>query len=356
LLAEFIESHHAELVARTRAKAVPSPGPRTAEIEADYGVPLFLDQLVETLRRSLTTGDAISRSARIHGRVLLRTGFTVAQLVHDYGDVCQAVTELAVEKDAPITAGEFRVLNRCLDDAIAESVTEYTAQREQTIVDEGTRRLGTVVHEIRGRLSTAMMSFYLLKEGRVGISGPTGSILERSLKRMGDLLDRSYAEIRLASGSGELERVLVPELLEHVEVDASIEANTRGVILTFDAGPPGVYVKVDRLLIMSALANLLQNAFKFGRAQGRVSLRTRSTAEHVLFEVEDECGGLPPGRAEELFLPFRQRSPDRTGLGLGLDIARQSVEACGGTIRVTDLPGSGCVFTIELPRQPAPEP
>ena len=73
--------------------------------------------------------------------------------------------------------------------------------------------------------------------------------------------------------------------------------------------------------------------------------------------MEDECGGLPPGRAEELVRPFAQRGPDRTGLGLGLTIASESVVANGGEIRVRNLPGRGCIFTIDLPGLvPAPAP
>jgi signal transduction histidine kinase len=75
-----------------------------------------------------------------------------------------------------------------------------------------------------------------------------------------------------------------------------------------------------------------------------------SSTSRVLIEVEDECGGLPPGKAEELFLQFEQRGVDRTGLGLGLSISRRSVEADGGEIHVRDLPGVGCVFAIDLPR------
>lgn len=353
MLSELIQTHRAELVARTRAMASSSPAPRTTEAEPESGVPRFLDLLAETLRRSRTTDPAISRGAGIHGRVLLRTGFTVAQVIHDYGDVRQAVTELASEKGAPVTVDESRLLNRCLDDALAEAVAEHAAQREQSIADEGTHRLGVTVHEIRGLLSTAMMSFHLLREGRVGVVGSTGNVLGRSLKKMCDVLDRSYAAVRLTSGTGALERILVSALVEHVEMDGALEAGARGLSLTVDAGPPGLYVNVDRQLITSALGNLLQNAFKFSHTRGHVSLATSCTAEHVLLDVQDACGGLPPGKAEELFLPFKQRSSDRTGLGLGLDIARRSVEACGGLLRVRDIAGTGCVFTIELPRQPA---
>jgi len=68
----------------------------------------------------------------------------------------------------------------------------------------------------------------------------------------------------------------------------------------------------------------------------------------------DHCGGLPPGAIEKIFLPFTQNGEDRSGLGLGLAICRRSVEANNGTLQVRDIPGSGCVFTIELPRHTLP--
>jgi C4-dicarboxylate-specific signal transduction histidine kinase len=60
----------------------------------------------------------------------------------------------------------------------------------------------------------------------------------------------------------------------------------------------------------------------------------RTKADRVLIEIEDECGGLPPGKAEELFRPFERCGADKTGLGLGLAISRKSVGAYGGDIRV----------------------
>ena len=94
----------------------------------------------------------------------------------------------------------------------------------------------------------------------------------------------------------------------------------------------------------------MQNALKFTRPGGQVTLKTYAEAHRVFIDVEDECGGLPPGTAERLFLPFEQGGADRSGLGLGLAISRRAVEANGGQLHVRDLPGTGCVFTIELPR------
>jgi hypothetical protein len=81
-----------------------------------------------------------------------------------------------------------------------------------------------------------------------------------------------------------------------------------------------------------------------------VTLEAYAAGERILIDVKDHCGGLPPGNAEKMFALFSQRSGDRTGMGLGLSIARKSVEADGGLLNVRDRPGAGCIFTIDLPR------
>jgi C4-dicarboxylate-specific signal transduction histidine kinase len=79
-------------------------------------------------------------------------------------------------------------------------------------------------------------------------------------------------------------------------------------------------------------------------------LNAYALADRILIDVLDHCGGLPPGSAESMFMPFVQEGQDRSGLGLGLSIARRSVEANGGLLSVRNQPGAGCVFTIDLPR------
>jgi signal transduction histidine kinase len=352
VLHEFLSANRATIISRTRAKA---SAWRATEDELVDGIPLFLDQLISTLRAShhlagtLEKG-ALEAGASEHGRDLLKRGFTVAQVVHDYGGVCRAVTELAVEKNASITAAEFQTFNQCLDDAIAEAVTGYAEQREQSISEEGRARSGELVHELRNALGAASLAFESITIGSVGPRGSTAALLGRCLRRMAELVNSSVAQVRVEAGLRAPVRVSVREFIEEVEVGASMEANARGLTLSVSPVEPGVDVEVDRQLLAAAVANLLKNAFNFTRPRGHVSLTTTPTETRVLIDVEDECGGLPPGKAEELFRPFEQRSRSRTGMGLGLFISRKIVEADGGEIRVRDMPGIGCVFTIDLPR------
>lgn len=351
MLHEFLTANHSEIVARARAKVTQRLAPRPTPEELENGVPLFLDQLIEKLRVSTPGTEAISASAALHGVDLLKLGFTVAQVVHDYGDVCQAVTELAGEIQAPITNDEFHILNRCLDDAIAEAVTSYAGLRERSQSDEETERLGVLAHEMRNHLGAAMLAYAAIKSGRVGIGGSTGAVVDRNLRGIRDLIDRSLAAVRIESGRQTRERISVHELVDEIELDASLEANARGIEFSVAPVQRGLEVDADRPILTAAVTNLLQNAFKFTRSRGHVSLKTSATTDQVLFEIEDECGGLPAGKAEELFRPFTRRGANREGLGLGLSISRRGIEADGGEVRVRDLPGKGCVFTIALPRQ-----
>ena len=137
MLHEFLTLHREDIIARTRAKVATRMAPRPTKDELENGVPLFLDQLAETLRceqetEARQTSDQMARSAARYGGELREAGFTVGQVVHGYGDVCQAVTELAIELEIPITADEFKTLNRCLDEAIAQAVTEFARQRDVT--------------------------------------------------------------------------------------------------------------------------------------------------------------------------------------------------------------------------------
>ena len=355
MMHDFLTAHRAEIIGLTRAKRAHGGAPRPIEAEHEDGIPLFLQQLIETLQSpSESMLDEMVKTATIHGRNLLRMGFTVGQVVHDYGGLCQAITELAVSLGSSISSGEFHTLNRCLDDAIADAVTEFARQREQSVSDQAVERLGFLAHELRNALNAAQLAFATIKTGSAGTSGRPSAIIARSFTRMRDLVDRSLADVRLQSGLLTRGRVLVAGLVEEVSSVAAIEASNRDVHLTVGPVEFGVTIDADAQILGAALANLLQNALKFTRPHSHVSLHTHTTADRVRIEIADECGGLPPGKSEDLFRAFEQRGGDRTGLGLGLTISRQCVEGNGGEIQVQNIPGSGCIFTVDLPRRLGP--
>ena len=353
MLHEFITSYRDPIITRTREKLTDRPWALVSESELEHGVPLFLTQLSETLRQETTgheySDKAIAGSAARHGRELRALGFNISQVVHDYGDICQAITEVAVEQKLPITTEEFHTLNRCLDTAIAGAVTEHARITSESRSTEEIERTGQLAHEIRDVLQSAVLAFNTLKLGTVAINGSTGALLGRSLMNIRDLVDNTLADVRMAANIQHRERVQVCAFLGEIAVGANLQAEVRGLRFAVETVDVDMFVTGDPQLLASAVMNLLNNAFKFTHSGGLVTLRARRERDCVRIEVEDECGGIADGR-EVLFRPFTaRRRSDRTGLGLGLSIARKAIMSHGGVIDFRNMPGKGCVFVIELP-------
>jgi hypothetical protein len=377
MLHEFLTANKADLIARCRVKVGKRLATEPYKTELEYGIPVFLDQLIKTLRIEQTTEPMLSRkvsgssdggaeapseieeSAALHGKELLRHGFTVEQVVHDYGDLCQAITSLSFELKANIEIDEFRTLNRCLDNATAQAVMEFDYQRDIGVADKAEQalnvRLGVLSHELRGHLNTATLALHAVRTGDIGLKGATGAILDRSLVEMANLINRSLSEVRMTAGLKSLHQLFsVADLIAEVKLSASLQAQFKKCHLTVSTVDPDLVVDADRDLLASAVGNLLQNAFKFTRPHTEVKLSGYANGDRILIDVKDNCGGLPPGDAEKMFEPFTQRNGDKTGVGLGLSIAKRGVEANGGILSVRDVPGTGCIFTIDLPRHAIP--
>jgi len=369
MLHQFLVENRERLIVACREKVARRRAPLATQRELEFGIPVFLDQLAITMlrenpaessnldqERSSEPQEANLRAvASNHGNELLLSGFSVDQVVHDYGDLCQAITELAIEQDAEITNAEFRTLNRCLDNAIADAVAGFARSRDRFLADSNERttneRLGFLAHEFRNLLNTATLAVAAIKQGTIGISGATGAVLDRSLKGLRDLCSKALVDVRVRAGVlGERERVRVKEFIDEARVAATIEAKAKNLELVVPEVDPNLFIAVDPQIVSGALANLLQNAFKFTKPESRVTLRAIESGDRIRIEVEDECGGLPLADPAELFRLFEQRGVDRTGFGLGLGISRRAVESNSGTLEVTNLPGRGCVFSISLPR------
>jgi signal transduction histidine kinase len=373
MMHEFLTTNRTELIARCRTKVAQRAPPGVPEKELAHGVSIFLDQLIKTLIVEKTTTPMRSRkvsgpsgggrpnlseigeSATQHGRELQRHGFTAEEVVHDYGDLCQAISDLAFERGETMEVDEFRTLNRCLDNAIASAVTEFGYQRDFDVADRQAvqlnERLGHFAHELRNQLCTATLALSIIKQGNVGLSGATGGVLDRALVGLANLIDRSLAEVRMTAGMPVQHRLFsLADFIAEIKLSASLEAQVKECVFSVSEVDPLLAVDVDRDLLLSAAGNLLQNAFKFTHPHSEVSLHAYALADRILIDVQDHCGGLPPGFAEDMFRPFTQAAEDRSGLGLGLSIARRSVEANNGILSVRNVPGTGCVFTIDLPR------
>lgn len=376
MMHEFLSDNREALAQRCRVKVGQRVGRSATEEQLKDGIPLVLDQLIRTLQIEQTAtpldsrrisgpsggGAALSElsvSAAQHGTELLRLGLSVDQVVHDYGDLCQAITDLAVERDVPFEVDEFRTLNRCLDNAISYAVTEFSFQRDAVTANvhavASTRKLGSFAHEMRNLLGTAALAFTAAKTGQLSLNGATGSILERSLGSLEKLIASSLEEVRILSQEhSAMAAFSLADFIGEIDAAASLSAKMYGCTLRAPHVAPELAIAGTRDLLIAAVANLLQNAFKFTRPGSEVLLTAYAEGGAILIDIADHCGGLAANAADTMFLPFSQSGADRSGIGLGLTIARQSVTANGGELSVRNVPGHGCVFTISLPRNSMP--
>lgn len=359
MLHQFLTAQRGPLIELCRQNVEERSGTPVPDAELHYGVPLFLDQLIHTLKSEPGPHPAfnleVSNTATRHGREMLQHGFSVEQVVRDYGDLCQAITLLAAQTGTPIATAEFRILNNFLDNGIADAVVEYTEQHESLSAGREVKalneRLGELAHDMRTCLNSAMLAVSVIRTGQVGMTGATGGVLDRSLSKLRALIDRSMADVRVTAGMPvRRQHVPVADFVADIRVSATLEAKVRQCEFEVQVEGENLAVSADRDMLLSALGILLHNAFKFTHPRSTVSLRVHATPDRVLMDVQDHCGGLAPGNPQDLFAPFGQAGGDKAGMGLGLSICKRTVEANGGTVTVRDIPGSGCVFTIDLPR------
>ena len=362
MLRDFLSDNRAELIERCRFKVTMRRAPRATPRELSHGVPLFLDQLMEVFPKTAFLADGkdaavdelrrdIAQTAARHGTELLAHGFTIEQVVHDYGDLCQSITELAVERTAPITVHEFGCLNITLDNAIASAVTSFTL--EGTLASGSTlaaqQRLGLLANTMRSLLNTAILAASAMKRGSVGLGGATAAALDRSLIAMRALIDRTLAEVRLESNSVDaFEMIEIGPFIAYVQLAAVLEASRTQCDLTVIV-QPDMFVRGDRHLLASAVANVLHAAVTSTKVGGEVFLTARAVDGRVLIDVEDASVGLEPEIVEQTLGRFAKREAPGSALGSALEAARKAVEANSGTLTARAIPGRGCLYLIDLP-------
>jgi len=172
VLHDFLNANRILLIERCQGMVASRSRRLDSHPELANGIPILVDQIIKMLMiergsDGVRHPDASSEPGResnpdvgpaatLHGRDLLREGYTIEQVIRDYGDLCQAVTNLAVELGATISANEFRTFNRCLDDAMAAAVTEYSQQNSQIVLSHSEAALAAAQHDAREARSRAL--------------------------------------------------------------------------------------------------------------------------------------------------------------------------------------------------------
>ena len=358
MLNEFLHKYRSEILDLTEEKTKKIAGVRLESKQLKMGLPLFYEQLIKVFEKKMIIHPPTEMvvTAASHGREFLLLGYTLSHVVHSYGSMCQAITELATMKSANISASEFNILNGCLDIAIASAVSEFQFRSNEANEEREIKHLGFLAHELRNALSGAMIAQEMIRAGLVGVGGSTASVLESNLARMGILIDRSLSEVRMRTYSDlYIQKFNLSELFDQILVTAEIDANKKKQTITCEIDW-SIEIEADRQYVLSAVANLIQNAMKFTKSGGQIFLRGSIIDHQVLIEVQDECGGIEAGKIGSIFKPYIQENVNRSGLGLGLTIAQRAVHLNLGTISVKNNMGTGCTFTINLPLKVIPTP
>jgi signal transduction histidine kinase len=349
-LFRVLKDHRDELI-RSWTGAVASslsPGPLPRGELADR-MPHFIDEIVRALHPEALPLPPSSDNAEEHGAQRFRMGFDVAEVAREYGLLHECILDLAAKYAAEVTMRDHQILAKWLNAGLAEAIVQYVTQRDAEAERQASQHLGFIAHELRNPLGVALSAFRRLRRRELAPGGRWVDTVERNLVRTSDLIDNTLNEVALKAGV-ELRpaRVDLGELVRDLERDLDAEANGKEIEIATST-EQGLTLDADPRLLRSAIGNLLQNALKFSHERSKVSVTARRRADRVIIDVADACGGLSPGRAEELFTPFVQRAENRTGYGLGLAIALQAAQAHNGTVTVKNAPDVGCVFTIDLP-------
>ena len=352
-LHDVLKTRLPELVERWQQRISQTIAAEVQPAELRDQIPQFVEQLSMAMYPGAVPLPPQSAAAEEHGAQRLRLGFNIGEVVREYGILQQCIFEVAREAGVEVTQGEHEILANSLNAGLASAVSQYVLQRDIEAQRQTAEHLGFIAHELRNPLGAARLALDVLKKRELSQGGRAVEQMDRNLRRTAELIDTALTHASLKMGvAPRTEPISLPSFLGEIQRDSSVEAQVRGITLVVTT-PADLVVEADPRLLRSAVVNLLNNALKFSRAGSDVSLRAQENDGRVAIEVQDSCGGLPPGKVEELFAPLVQRSLDRSGFGLGLAIALQAAEAHVGTIQVHDLPGTGCVFKIDLPARAA---
>lgn len=360
MLYEFIVTNRSALLERCKqyrsARALSGFDERT-----DEGIALFLEQLAESLRLEVgnhqqRAGLEISGSdvgipshfdigsaASVQGRAMQELGFSVTEVVHSYGDICHAIVELALQQALSFGVDEYRLLNRCLDNAIASAVAEFNyhqdsgkeLQRDQ----QENQRLAALGNELRNQLGTATLAVATLKTRDLPLGGTTGTILERSLSSLGRLVDDMLLAAEQQDAPDELLSLFsLAAFMEQLRATIEPSGAAQSRRLTLSAVDSRLALKGNRDALEAAVVALLQAAFQITQDGDEVAMHAYASGAEIRIDIAS------PGVSE---LPPAQH--------LALALADRMVAGMSGALSIHSGNATPLTLTITLPRWTLPD-
>ncbi len=224
--------------------------------------------------------------------------------------------------------------------------------------------LSNVSHELRTPLAAILAFVETLEDGAISDTENNRrflAVIRRNAERMRSLIEDILELSAIEAGTSPIKAspVRLRPLVEHVRTALAARAEAASVVLDNEV-PAEVSVYADARRLEQMLTNLIDNAIKFNREHGTVTISHEQAGEHDQISVADRGDGIPSEHLARIFERFyrvdRARSRDMGGTGLGLAIVKHLALAHGGEVGVRSTPGEGSTFTIELPLAPADQP
>ena len=294
--------------------------------------------------------DKVELFGKEHGRQLFAMEYDPGAIVHWYGDICQGLMQLAADRAKTFKAEDFKLFNECLDCAIAGSIEGFHQIADIDAAQNHRADHPEFLHEMRNLVNIATLAFSAVQRGSVGIQGVTARVLGRSLAAMEKLIAGSVEDVKNArSRQSNSAGVALTELVREIAESARFTPAANNCDFIVEDVSEVVFLQVDKNAVTLVILNLLHNAFKFTQPGTQVTLSASVRQDRACISVANHCGGIPPDSLVAIFRPFVQAGKNKTGIGLGLAIARRAIERENGSLEVHNLPGCGCIFKVALP-------
>ena len=322
-------------------------------------LPDYLDKIRTELRAKgrvtfEESGGAAWRSvAQEHALTRVQMGFDISQLVHEFVVLRRVMFDLAIRENV-FEREHSSILAELIEAGIGVAVQSYVEARDYESRRRQAANVGFVTHELRNPLNAAMLAAELVREDAAGSSGRALDALDRSLRRMLDLVDSVLDTARNESDATECRPT--PTTLGEIFADpistAEVQAQRKGLALEteFDASSE---LEVDPDLTRSAIQNLLDNAVKY-TGEGGIAVSVDEGPDEIVIHVRDSCPGISPEELQTIFQPFRRGQTGTKGTGLGLTIAKRAARLQGGDLQAESEGDHGCHFWMTLPRRVRP--
>jgi len=367
-LADLLQQGQEELMHRWRSKVRQFPAARSLDTPSlDDHVRMVLDELSAALQKKQTVPMlkmSSNEGPEIHGLARLRQGFNLTEVVAEYNALREAIQESAESNRVNIAGREYAIVNRILDKAVAVAVQTYSEQKTLEVQQQREEHLSFVVHDLRTPLAAIATAANVLdltlpnivKDARVSrLMG----IVHRNAGRLNALISRvlqENANIRATRGD-----VVFPAKVEKRELDLwpliqelihDLEplADPKETFIKNEV-PQDCIVFADPELLRQVFQNLFSNAIDYtDKGEIVVGAAVSEPLGDVHCWVRDTGAGIPQERIGKIFDKLETDPQKKGGLGLGLAVVKQIVEAHGGQITVASEQGQGCIFDFHFPR------